>query len=209
MAGFLQELIDAPEPEQPNQSEQHLEMVNPQPASVPDWLETTRFLTDVTTAAGLLEHGRRDKGLARRIGDFVYKYRMLAAAPAAPMQSASLPNGWKLVPVEPTPEMLDAVSWPGIANFTYSAMLEAAPEAPAVQSSNWCAGCTPDDCPGCERYNERPTNVATVLALLDEIDRLLAALTEIAELDILKYHHAYAIAKGAIEEIEALKCSNS
>ncbi len=33
----------------------------------------------------------------------------------------------------------------------------------------------------------------------------LAALTEIAELDILKYHHAYAIAKGAIEEIEALK----
>ena len=84
MAGFLQELIDAPEPEQPNQSEQHLEMVNPQPASVPDWLETTRFLTDVTTAAGLLEHGRRDKGLARRIGDFVYKYRMLAAAPAAP-----------------------------------------------------------------------------------------------------------------------------
>ena len=40
-------------------------------------------------------------------------------------------------------------------------------------------------------------------------DDLLAALTEIAELDILKYHHAYAIAKGAIEEIEALKCSNS
>ena len=29
MAGVLQELIDAPEPEQPNQSEQHLEMVNP------------------------------------------------------------------------------------------------------------------------------------------------------------------------------------
>ena len=36
-------------------------------------------------------------------------------------------------------------------------------------------------------------------------DKLLAALTEIAELDILKYHHAYAIAKGAIAEIEALK----
>ena len=39
---------------------------------------------------------------------------------------------WKLVPVEPTPEMLDAVSWPGIANFTYSAMLEAAPNPPAL-----------------------------------------------------------------------------
>ena len=49
-------------------------------------------------------------------------------------------------------------------------------------------------------------------ALLNEgqqRDKLMAALTEIAELDILKYHHAYAIAKGAIEEIEALKCSNS
>lgn len=39
---------------------------------------------------------------------------------------------WKLVPVEPTPEMLDAVSWPGIANFTYSAMLEAAPNPPVL-----------------------------------------------------------------------------
>ena len=33
-------------------------------------------------------------------------------------------------------------------------------------------------------------------------DKLLAALTEIAELDILKYHHAYAIAKGAIAEVK-------
>jgi pyruvate-formate lyase len=46
---------------------------------VPDWLETTQFLTDVTIAAGLLAYGRRDKGLAQRLGDFVYKYRMLEA----------------------------------------------------------------------------------------------------------------------------------
>lgn len=39
---------------------------------------------------------------------------------------------WQLVPVEPTDEMLDAVSWPGIANFTYSAMLEAAPNPPVL-----------------------------------------------------------------------------
>ena len=58
------------------------ELIAEQPASVPDWpdwLEITRFLTDVTVAAGLLAYGRRDKGLARRIGDFVYKYRMLEA----------------------------------------------------------------------------------------------------------------------------------
>ena len=42
-------------------------------------------------------------------------------------------------------------------------------------------------------------------AALEQRDKLLAALTEIAELDVLKYHHAYAIAKGAIEEIEVLK----
>ena len=36
MAALLQELIDAPEPEQPNQSEQHLEMVNAPAPSVPD-----------------------------------------------------------------------------------------------------------------------------------------------------------------------------
>lgn len=37
--------------------------------------------------------------------------------------------------------------------------------------------------------------------LIQQRDKLLAALTEIAELDILKYHHAYAIAKGAIAEV--------
>lgn len=65
MATLLQELVDAKEPE----------------PGVPDWLETTQFLTDVTTAAGLLAHGRRDKGLAQRIGDFAFKYQRLAAAP--------------------------------------------------------------------------------------------------------------------------------
>lgn len=32
-------------------------------------VETTQFLTDVLTAAGLLYHGKTDKGLARRISD--------------------------------------------------------------------------------------------------------------------------------------------
>lgn len=36
MAALLQELIDAPEPEQPNQSEQNLEMVNTPAPSVPE-----------------------------------------------------------------------------------------------------------------------------------------------------------------------------
>lgn len=111
---LLQELIDAPEPEPVGYTnETELDYVRkyealpvsgvfwptsdedanialytaPPAPSVPDWpdwLETTQFLTDVTTAAGLLAYGRRDKGLAQRIGDFAHKYRMLAAAPAAP-----------------------------------------------------------------------------------------------------------------------------
>lgn len=32
-------------------------------------VETTRFLTDVLTAAGLLYHGKTDKALAQRISD--------------------------------------------------------------------------------------------------------------------------------------------
>ena len=43
---------------------------------------------------------------------------------------------------------------------------------------------------------------AYIADLIQQRDKLLAALTEIAELDILKYHHAYAIAKGAIAEVK-------
>ena len=107
---LLQELIDAPEPKpvawimqnrltqacyvyateqpaDPNHIQVPVYTAPPAPEpepSVPDWLETTQFLTDVTTAAGLLAYGRRDKGLARRISEFAFKYQRLAAAPAAP-----------------------------------------------------------------------------------------------------------------------------
>lgn len=82
MAALLHELIDAPEPEQPNQSEQHLEMVNAPAPSVPDGWRP--FLTDVITAAGLLEHGKRDKGLAGRIGKFAFAAMRAAPTPAEP-----------------------------------------------------------------------------------------------------------------------------
>ena len=42
-----------------------------------------RFLTDVCTAAGLLEHGKRDKGLARRISDIAWQLRRRALGPNA------------------------------------------------------------------------------------------------------------------------------
>lgn len=54
-----------------------------QPVQVPEgW---RHFLTDIVTAAGLLEHGKRDKGLAHRIGKEAFDL-MLAAAPLPPAQ---------------------------------------------------------------------------------------------------------------------------
>lgn len=51
-----------------------------------------------------------------------------AQADAQPV--AAVPAGWKLVPVEPTPEMLASTSWPGCAGTDYAHMLAAAPAAP-------------------------------------------------------------------------------
>lgn len=65
-----------------NQSEQQLEMVNAPAPSVPDGWRP--FLTDVITAAGLLEHGKRDKGLAGRIGKFAFDAMRAAPTPAEP-----------------------------------------------------------------------------------------------------------------------------
>ena len=79
-----------------------------------------------------------------------------------------------------------------------------------VACVNACATMPTDDL---EEMVSVGGNIRNLAEFADELrkqrDELLAALTEIAGLDILKYHHAYAIAKGAIEEIEALKCSNS
>jgi protein-disulfide isomerase-like protein with CxxC motif len=72
-----------------------------------------------------------------------------------------------------------------------------------VASVNACAGIPTDVL---EAMPSGPSSLLPMYAQIEQQrDKLLAALTEIAELDILKYHHAYAIAKVAIEEIEASK----
>ena len=64
---------------------------------------------------------------------------LLAAAP-------SMPQGWKLVPVEPTQEMLDHVNRtvPDLFELgdEYRAMLAAAPQPPKEQTC-WCTTCRP------------------------------------------------------------------
>ena len=56
-----------------------------------------------------------------------------ACADAKPV---AVPAGWKLVPVEPTPEMLASTSWPGCAGTDYAHMLAAAPAAPQAEPQN-------------------------------------------------------------------------
>jgi len=46
------------------------------------------------------------------------------------------PEGWKLVPAEPTEDMLAATSWPGCARADYLHMLDAAPTPPVVQQDD-------------------------------------------------------------------------
>lgn len=106
MADLLQELVDAPEvlaATNPSQISSSAEPVmcpgceglpvnsnNPcavcgkkAPAPrVPDGWRP--FLTDVITAAGLLEHGKRDKGLAGRIGKFAFDAMRATPTPAEP-----------------------------------------------------------------------------------------------------------------------------
>jgi len=78
MAGLLQELADAPEVLTATNPAQ-ISSLEPAP-SVPDGWRP--FLTDVITAAGLLEHGKRDKGLAGRIGKFAFA--AMRATPTPP-----------------------------------------------------------------------------------------------------------------------------
>ena len=53
-------------------------------------------------------------------------YALPGAQPAP-----SVPEGWQLVPIEPTQEMLDATSWPNCAGTDYKKMLAAAPRSEA------------------------------------------------------------------------------
>lgn len=68
-----------------------------QQVSVPDdRVKFSRFLTDAMTAAGLLRHGKTDKGLASRISSASMEY-MLAAAPAAPAADAGLVEALEMI----------------------------------------------------------------------------------------------------------------
>lgn len=89
------------------------------------WLVTgSRVLMDVAMTSAQAA----DRRISERGGDGSRK-APLYAAPVPPAESA-VPDGWKLVPVEPTPEMVQA-GWEeheGSVEGVYLAMLAAAPK---------------------------------------------------------------------------------
>lgn len=77
--------------------------------------------------------------LSQKINEWADK---LTAAPT-PAQAPAVPGGWKLVPVEPTQEMLATVTWPECARTDWMHMLTAAPTPPAQGEKlvRFCPGC--------------------------------------------------------------------
>ena len=59
--------------------------------------------------------------------------RSALSTPAKAQPAPVVPDGWKLVPVEPTKEMLASVAWPECAKTDWNHMLTASPTPPAQQ----------------------------------------------------------------------------
>jgi hypothetical protein len=208
MAALLQDLIDAPEPEQPNQSEHHLEMVNTPAPSVPDGHVHVHVSGSTgsgkSAVAGEIEIAMCAIGLdvewagsesEKRIAHADYTSALELYKPKVRIFEKNISGA----PAEAPADLVrDAERYRWLRNWTRGAYgidsnpAFILPHVPTMLDQNIMSGSV-------AQHLDNAIDAAI------ERDKLLAALTEIAELDILKYHHAYAIAKGAIEEIEALK----
>lgn len=78
----VQNLLAAQQPKQP---------APPAPSVTDGWRS---FLTDVITAAGLLEHGKRDKGLASRIGKFAFDAMLATQQPEPTANELAAYESW-------------------------------------------------------------------------------------------------------------------
>lgn len=72
---------------------------------------------EILRIASRIEHASTEESEAYELANF---HRHL--------DSITVPEGWQVVPVEPTREMLSATSWPSCAATDYRHMLAAAPK---------------------------------------------------------------------------------
>ena len=115
---------------------------SPQHMAVPDgWRLFPAAAPQVVAdeRAAFVAHQRRADNIPEFITDDVIMageitnhqwagWQARAALAAAPVQPVAVPDGWKLVPLDPTNGMIDALYHDG-----YTEMLDEAPAAPAAQ----------------------------------------------------------------------------
>ena len=97
----------------------------------------------MTTEQKLREALQRIQYKATSLADAqVIALEALALPTTEQAPAQAVPSGWKLVPVEPTKKMLDAVSWSNCAKIDWHHMLDAAPTPPATeQVHKRCQSC--------------------------------------------------------------------
>jgi len=92
-----------------------------------EWVLPTHWETPTTVKLDpVLLYAEYD---VRSMADEIERLRSKVKRSSA---QAGVPEGWKLVPVEPTPEMLATTSWPGCAATDYAHMLAAVPQPPST-----------------------------------------------------------------------------
>src|SRR5690625_4619739 len=129
-----------------------LYLAPPAPAAVPE--EAT---PEMEQAAERYWNERRFKGLTNDPRTWAGVYRAMVA-PAPQPTPAAVPDGWKMVPVEPTDHMSDVgMVSAGIditendARHVYSAMLTASPAPEHAEEADVCQNCEtalPEGCGG-------------------------------------------------------------
>jgi hypothetical protein len=140
-----------------------------------------QFLSDVVTAAGLLSHGKTDKGLARRIADEAY--RILAATPAGADVTAQTEAAEKLAALYEDDDRQDIKT--DVMNSFYKgvafARLAAGAPAETPELGDYRTCCDHPDCPTCgglggfyrmaaQAAPVQPATTGMPVAVVDESD---------------------------------------
>ena len=172
----------------------------PEALDLADWLEAVGGGPSAKRCAALLREQHA------RIAELEAQVEALSAAPV----------GWKLVPVEPTQEMLEAPSnaWPADAKATWAAMLAASPTPPAEQQAQ--SGAAYAELPHSVGEHKYGGGLFTEVQMRDFADRTHALRTQAApkndgfyeainEMDGL-YKTTPKAAPGEPPGIQALMC---
>jgi hypothetical protein len=119
---------------------------------------------------------------------------------AHPVPAQSVPEGWRLVPIEPTQEMLGATSWPNCAATDYKAMLAAAPEMNEINNGGHVEDATAE-----QDSRQKQARIERLEAAVKELRDSLFGLTEYAATSDERQYGTLAASFVRNVALEALK----